>query len=143
MLRKLLVGMLTFVSFSLVAALPPHERFNVRLSTVKKGTQCTYLKGLKLDLSYRYDFEKNMGAAWLHEIGDTPMSVVLHPLGLSSMYAFMSDMSPVSVKIGARHIMVYRIIFDLYKDGSKAAAVMFGQKGDCILATANFGGLTT
>ncbi len=119
----------------LYANLPEHDRFNLHLSKIKKGSACERYINTRLDLSYRYDFEQNIGVAWLHQLDETPIYTVLHPLGLSSMYAFMSDMKPVRVKLNQGYAYIYRVVFHLYKDGVKAAFVMFGQHGECILTS--------
>jgi hypothetical protein len=122
--------------------LPAEGSFNVTLDQIVRDTGCqSIVKGLDCDFSYRYNFMRNIGLAYLQSIGGTKVDIVLYPIGLSGMYAFMSDMTPTTVTIGVQAVVLYRVLMNLYNDGSHSAAIMFNNNGSCIAGTSNWDSL--
>lgn len=138
MKKVILFFSLFFATYVFANQLPEKDRFILSLNKVYQGQCQPALKGVPVKMSYDFDFNKNIGYAKLEKIAGTSLDIELHPLGVASGYVFMSDISPTSVMVNGKQEVLYRIFFDLSKSGEKAAAIMFGDDGDCILSTSNY-----
>jgi len=134
-LKFIMIGL--FVS-SVNAApiLPNHATINFTLDHIEKGNSCpALLQNASVMINYEYDFERNMGLAFLKQLQSTRWTEVLHPMGLSNLYGFISDMAPKTVHLNGGDVVVYRIIFNLQFNGDSQAILMIGEHGDCIMGT--------
>lgn len=114
--------------------LPPHARINFALSTIESGSSCpAILQNAKVVMEYDYNFERNMGLAFLRQLDTARWSEVLHPMGLSDYYGFISDMAPKTISLASGDVTIYRIIFHLYNNGDSKVSMMIGEDGDCIM----------
>lgn len=136
-MKKCMCLILCLLSFG-VLALPSQDSFDMTLSNVYQGQCDEGLIGAPLEITYNFDFEKNIGLAHLTIVGETPVNIDLFPLGVASRYMFMSDIKPTPVEVNGESTYLYRIIFDLSKEGDAAAMIMFGKEGNCILSTDNY-----
>lgn len=119
-------------------SVPPHATFTVTLSQLLAGP-APVIKDAKCTFSYTWDFKRNMGLAHLISINDSPINITLHPLGISGILGFMSDIPPTPFQINGQTVVIYRVILDIYlSDGERAAAIMFNKDGSVIEATANW-----
>jgi hypothetical protein len=138
-MKKIVTFILASLFISAVNAapvLPNHATINFTLDHIEKGDSCpAFLQNTNVVINYEYNFERNMGLAYIKQIQATRWTEVLHPLGLSSMYAFMSDMSPKTVRLSGGEVVIYRVIFDLQFNGDSQATLMIGNNGDCIMST--------
>lgn len=130
------LALLFLLGYNLASyATPTHGHVELNLTQVVRG-QCPAILNQALVIAeYDYDFEKNRGLAHFIQLKTTPMNQTLNPLGLSDMYAFMSSMRPTPVPVGDEEVVVYRIIFNIYKNGNKKIMLMLGQEGDCIMSS--------
>jgi hypothetical protein len=128
---------LFFNGFAIAAPLLPKQAtLNFVLNHTERGDSCPYLvQNARVVINYDYDFERNMGLAFLKQLQDTDWTEVLHPLGLSSMYGFMSDMAPKTIHLNGGDVIVYRIIFNLRFNGDSELMLMIGEHGDCVLGS--------
>jgi hypothetical protein len=119
------------------APLPNEASIDFSLSEIDRGDNCpAILRNAKLVVDYRYDFSRNIGFARLRQIGSVRWTEMLHPLGLTNLYAFMSDMAPKTIDLDGELVTIYRIIFHLHFNGEAKAMLMIGKDGDCIMSTA-------
>lgn len=138
-MKKTMMFLGLLLPFAVMAKdLPSQDNFMIKLNKVVEGQCDKALLGTQLNMSYDYDFKRNMGMAKLDGVNETRLDIPLYPLGVSSEYDFMSDMAPKAVKINGKDEVLYRIIFGLQYSGKKSAAVMFGEDGNCILASNNY-----
>ena len=80
------------------STLPNHKSISFTLSQIERGTNCPIiLNNAKLVIDFDYNFEQNLGLAHIRELQSVQWTEVLHPLGLSDYYAFMSDMKPKTI----------------------------------------------
>jgi hypothetical protein len=126
-------------------SIPSGKTFNVVLSQQIKGTPV--LTNPICEMSYIWDFEKNMGLAHLKSINGSLVNITLHPLGIEGSLDFMSDIPPTKYLVSAEpglsialvDVTVYRVILDINKSTGKiSAAIMFNEDGSSIQATGNF-----
>lgn len=118
------------------SVLPPHARINFALSTIESGSSCPpLLHNAKAVVDYDYNFERNMGLAFLRQLDTVTWSEVLHPMGLSNYYGFISDMPPKTIQLAGGEVTIYRIIFHLHNNGDSQVFMMIGQDGDCIMSS--------
>lgn len=118
------------------ASLPNHASINFTLSQIEQGTSCpALLDNAKVVIDYDYNFERNMGLAHLRELQSAHWTEVLHPLGLSNYYAFMSSMKPKTIELDGGEVIVYRIIFHLHNNGDAKVFLMLGSNGECIMSS--------
>ena len=119
-----------------VYALPEHADINFTLENVDQDIQCpAFLKGSKMKLHYDYEFDKSWGWAHLLQLGSTSIDEPLYPLGMSSVYGFMSNMAPKTITVDGNEVVLYRIIFNLQKNGDAKVSIMIGSEGDCFMST--------
>ncbi|MGV7108084.1 hypothetical protein [Flavobacterium sp. U410] len=112
-------------------------KFDLVLNKPIKGTPV--LENPNCSFSYNWDFDKNMGLARLESIENTGLNLTLHPLGIAGILAFMSDMSPLTVTIDGKEVVIFRVILDIdLVSGIKKAAIMFNQDGSTIQTTDNW-----
>ncbi|AWM12793.1 hypothetical protein DI487_02175 [Flavobacterium sediminis] len=117
--------------------IPSKVKFNLTLDQTIKGTPV--LTNPDCSFSYDWDFSKNMGLALLESIENTELNLTLHPLGIAGVLAFMSDISPLSVTIDGKDVVIFRVILDIdLVSGTKKAAIMFNQDGSTIQTTDNW-----
>ena len=100
------------------------------------------------EFTYTWDFDKNMGSAIMNTLNYGEVSIQMFPLGISGQLDFMSDMRPTNFEVNAAcddsialiGVVISRVILDMDANGENpSAAIMFGETGDCILASAGFG----
>lgn len=92
--------------------LPSKAKFQLVLSKPILGSKCPpFMKNIRVVVGYNYNFRKNMGIAYLYQIGRTKVNIKLHPLGLKGEYAFMSDIEPLFVKIRGKNLSVKEAVF--------------------------------
>ncbi len=124
---------------------PSQKTFTVVLNHQLKGT--SVLENPVCEMSYIWDFNKNMGIAHLNAINGTPVNITLHPLGIKGYLDFMSDIPPTKYNVNAEpgfsialiEVTIYRVILDIdLSTGAISAAIMFNEDGSSIQATANF-----
>lgn len=117
-------------------SLPTHATINFALTKIERAHSCpTILNNAKVVVDYDYNFERNIGLAHLKQLQSTSWGQVLHPLGLSDYYAFMSDMKPTAIHLDRGVVTIYRIIFHLYRNGDSKVLMMIGPTGECIMST--------
>ncbi len=117
-------------------ALPPFAQINFTLKQIEEGDSCpALLQNALVTMSYEYDFNKNMGLAFLKQLQSTRWTEVLHPLGLSSVYGFMSNMAPKTIHLNGGDVVVYRIIFNIEFNGDSQVKLMLGEDGNCIMSS--------
>ncbi|CEG57701.1 hypothetical protein [Legionella fallonii] len=117
-------------------SLPPRASINFTLSTIESGSTCpAILRNAKVVVDYDYNFERNMGLAFLRQLDTARWGEVLHPMGLSNYYGFISDMPPTAIQLTSGEVTIYRIIFHLYNNGDSQVSMMIGQDGDCIMSS--------
>ena len=137
-MKKILMFVFMFLYAGLIqtaSALPSIATINYTL-TQAEGDSCpAVLNNSLVTVSYEYDFQRNMGLAFLKQLQTTHWTEVLHPLGLSSVYGFMSDMAPRVVQLIGGEVVVYRIIFNLKFNGDSQVRLMIGEQGDCIMSS--------
>ncbi len=131
------IGLLLLSMSTVFAAnLPNQATIHFTIDSVMEGETCPlWLINTPLEIDYEYDFSKNWGWAHALKIQTTSLNQPLYPLGLSSRYAFMSDMAPLTVPVEAKELVLYRIVFNLYHNGNSQALLMLGQEGECIMST--------
>jgi hypothetical protein len=113
---------------------PPQATFTVVLSKLIEGAWV--IKDPKCKFSYIWDFKRGEGLAYLEAINGSAIGITLHPLGVTGILGFMSDMAPTEVTIDGKKIILFRIILTIrLSDNVISAAIMFNQEGDCIEAT--------
>lgn len=138
-MKKLVLAFISFIIADAVyssPALPPHARINFTLSTIESGSSCpAILHNAKVVVDYDYNFERNMGLAYLRQLDTVNWGEVLHPMGISNYYGFISDMPPTAIQLASGEVIIYRIIFHLYNNGDSQASMMIGQDGDCIMSS--------
>ena len=116
--------------------LPSKATIDFSLSNIERGTSCpTFAQNAKVVVSYSYNFERNMGLAYLKQLQSANWTEVLHPLGLSNLYGFMSNMAPKKVHLDGGDVVVHRIIFNLHFNGDAKVLMMIGSDGDCIMSS--------
>ncbi|KTD47169.1 hypothetical protein Lrub_2091 [Legionella rubrilucens] len=134
-MKKLLFLLLLVTSLSGEAA-PEQGRVQLQLTTIERDNQCpSFLHNADVVVDYDYDFSRNRGLAYLRQLKSEKVNYTLHPLGLSSYYAFMSDISPTTQPIGDEKVIVYRIIFHIYKPFKTRVMLMLGEQGECIMSS--------
>lgn len=137
-MKKIMILVLSFLFAGLLnatSALPGTATINFVLSKVEEGSCPAILKNAPVRIDYDYDFKRNMGLAYLKQLQMTKWTEVLHPLGISGVYAFMSDMAPKVIHLNGGDVVVYRIIFNLELNGDSQATMMIGEQGDCIMTS--------
>ncbi|MCR9173237.1 MAG: hypothetical protein NXI10_12120 [bacterium] len=120
-----------------------HHSFDLVLSNQVRGEQV--LENPSCHFTYDWNKDENMGIAMLQSINETPVNIVLHPLGIKGQLDFMSDMEPKHVAVNATNgnsdvmvnIIINRVILDVVKDGNEAA-IMFNEDGGSIQSTPGF-----
>lgn len=134
-MKKLLFLLFLVTSLPGEAA-PEQGRVQLQLTTIERDNQCpSFLRNAEVVVDYDYDFSRNRGLAYLRELKSEKVNYTLHPLGLSSYYAFMSDIPPTAQPIGDEQVTVYRIIFHIYKPFKTRVMLMLGEQGDCIMSS--------
>lgn len=123
-----------------------HVALDLTLDQVVKGERV--LENPSCHFTYDWDKETNTGIGQLHTINGSPVNIVLHPLGIKGELDFMSDLTePTHYIVNASNdesialidVTINRVILDADADGGKgAAAIMFGQHGENILASNGF-----
>ena len=138
-MKKIIILVLTFLFADLLnaaPALPSMATINFTLNHVEKSDSCpALLNNSPVKISYEYDFKRNMGLAFLKQLQATQWTEVLHPLGISSVYGFMSDMAPKMIHLNGGDVVVYRIIFNLQFNGDSQVSLMIGDDGNCIMSS--------
>lgn len=133
-MKKFVLSLLLVLGFSSAYALPEEQTLRFTLNEIVRDGNCpANLKNAEAQIFYRYNFERNIGQAFLQQLKDYSLSEVLYPLGLNDQFAFMSSMKPTAFPLADGEVVVYRIIFDLYLDGSSRLALMLGEDGSCIM----------
>lgn len=135
--RKYIVCVLILLFSSTLYALPPHDKITLFLTQIEQGDQScpkSLLNG-PVELEYDYDFNHNIGQAYLNRLGSKNWRVSLYPLGLTDYYGFMSDIQPTSIVVEGEEVIIYRIVFLLNKNGQAETLIMFGQEGDCTMSS--------
>lgn len=128
--------MLSCLSTIYATGLPTTANINLTLANIERGDSCpAILLNAKVEVDYDYNFERNMGQAHLKQLQNSNWVETLFPLGLSSYYAFMSDMSPKVIQLDNGEVTIFRVIFHLYKNGDTKLYLMINQEGDCIMST--------
>jgi len=113
------------------------SKFDLVLGKTIKGTPV--LANPECSFSYDWDFDRNMGLAYLESIKNTSLNLTLHPLGIAGILAFMSDISPITVTINGKEIVIFRVILNIdLVSGIRKAAIMFNQDGSTIQTTDNW-----
>ena len=137
-MRNILVIVLSFFmssSYSFMA-LPQEGSVHFSLAHIESGTSCpSFLQNSKVLVDYAYDFSRNVGLAHVRQFHNVAWVEALYPLGISSLYAFMSDMSPKTIHVAEGDVTVYRVIFHLHHDGLAQLYLMLGEDGDCIMSS--------
>lgn len=122
-------------------SIPAEDTFELKLTkTISTELQATNYK-FNCKLHYQWNFSTNMGLGHLLTIGGTQVNFELHPLGIEGALDFMSDIiPPTPVTIDGQTVIIYRVILNCWLDGTgtKACAVMFGEKGSHIEASEVF-----
>lgn len=119
-----------------------HETFTLTLDKVLQNGTCPQkAKNASCVFTYIWDFPRNMGLAHLISIDGTDVNITLHPLGITGMLAFMSDMKPTTYNIGGQNVVIYRVILDLPTGGERQAGIMWNENGSCITTTNNWIGV--
>lgn len=117
--------------------IPSQAKFNSTLSNTLKGSPV--ISNATCEFEYNWDFSKNMGLAHLISIDNCNFNITLHPLGISGMLGFMSDIPPTPVVINGQRVVLYRIILDIdLKSGERKAAIMFNEDGSTIQTSPNW-----
>lgn len=132
---RLLASIVLFIYASCMSATPSHGHVELQLTKVVRGECPKVLDNAPVVVDYDFDFDRNMGLAYFLQLKSTAMKQTLNPLGLSDYYAFMSSMRPTPVKVDKEEVIVYRIIFHIYKNGGKKVMLMLGQNGECIVSS--------
>lgn len=132
---RIVASLLLLIYVTMTSAAPTHGHVELQLNKVVRGECPHILDGAPVVVEYDYDFERNMGLAHFIQLKSTSMNQTLNPLGLSDYYAFMSSMRPTPVKVDDEEVIVYRIIFHIYKNGGNKVMLMLGQDGDCIMSS--------
>ncbi|MDR2009188.1 MAG: hypothetical protein LBQ22_01740 [Bacteroidales bacterium] len=116
---------------------PSSDTFILTLSKAYEGTPV--LPNAKCEFSYNWDFDRNMGLAYLTSINGTKVDITLHPLGILGMLGFMSNIEPTTVEIDGKKIVIFRVIMDIYlRNNERVAAIMFNEDGSCTETTENW-----
>lgn len=135
-MKSTVFALLAACAVSLPAqALPTHDVRTVVLSDVIDGSCDPALKGVQMTVSYDFNFETNVGQAYLKQVGDATTNVDLYPIGVSSKYSFISDSYPFKLTVNGKQQTVYRTLFTLEKNGEVGGFMMFGEDGECTLAS--------
>jgi hypothetical protein len=138
-MKQIFIALFTFLlvgSAYSSSALPPHASINFNLSKIESGDSCpALLANAKVVVDYDYNFERNMGLAYLRTLETASWGEVLHPMGLSNYYGFMSDMEPKTIQLSSGDVTIYRIIFHLHKNGDAQVTMMINEDGDCIMSS--------
>ena len=138
-MKQIFLALFTFLlvgSAYSSSALPPHASINFTLSKIESGDSCpALLTNAKVVVDYDYNFERNMGLAYLRKLENTSWGEVLHPMGLSNYYGFMSDMEPKTIQLVSGDVTIYRIIFHLHRNGDSQVSMMIGENGDCMMSS--------
>lgn len=137
-MKKIALAVFTFLLFGSVYAastLPPHADINFTLSNIESGTCPAIVQNAKVVVDYDYDFELNMGLAYLRKFETVTWGEVLHPMGISSYYGFISDMEPKTLQLSTGDVTVYRVIFHLHNNGDSQVTMMIGEDGDCLMTS--------
>lgn len=138
-MRNIALFLMAWLSIGLAQAFPALPRqatINFTLNHIEQGESCpAILQNERLTMYYEYDFNSGRGLAYLKKLQETRWTEVLHPLGLSDVYGFMSDMAPKVIHLKGGDVVVYRIIFNLRFNGDADAMLMLGEDGDCIMGT--------
>lgn len=117
-------------------ALVEHGSVTLQLTTLERDNQCpAFLKQAPVVIDYDYDFSRNRGLAYLKQLKSEKMNYTLHPLGLSDYYAFMSDIYPTPQSVEDDQVILYRIVFHIYKPFKTRVMLMLGEKGECIMSS--------
>lgn len=113
---------------------PAEAEFELILSETLEGT--TVLSDAKCVFNYHWDFKENRGIAHLLDLDGNSVNIVLHPLGIKGILAFMSDIPPTKYVINGKNAVIYRVILDIsLETGERSAAIMFGDEGENIQTT--------
>lgn len=135
----MLLATLCFGVHSAAAAstnLPSRASIKFTLSNIDSGDQCpAVLNNASVAIDYDYNFERNTGLAYIRKIQSSRWATVLHPMGISDYYGFISDIPPTEIQVYDLDVTVYRIIFHLYKNGDAKLMMMFNQDGDCVMSS--------
>lgn len=117
--------------------LPPHADIQFKLATIEDGSiNCpSFLKHAAVEVEYDYNFNRNTGLARVKKMQTVYWGEPLYPLGISSVYTFMSDMIPTPVPLPEGDVTVYRVFFKLYHNGDSQLLMMLGQDGNCIMSS--------
>lgn len=120
--------------------LPPQATFELVLDKELQAGGCQ-LESPTCEFSYNYNFSTDIGSGELVSIDGVAVNIALYPAGLANVYEFLSDLNPLpSFEIDGQEVVIYRVVMDLYEDGSRAAVVMFNEDGSCIEASENWRG---
>lgn len=131
---KTFLFLFLLVASLLCEAAPEKGSVVLKLTTVERNQQCPpFLRDADVVIDYDYDFTRNRGLAYLKQLKSEKVHYTLHPLGLSNYYAFMSDMPPTTQPIGDEQVILYRIIFHIYKPFKTRVMLMLGEQGQCIM----------
>jgi hypothetical protein len=138
-MNKMILFLLACYHLSVVnanAVLPRLATLNFNLVSIENGATCPdLLNNAPVTIKYEYNFDSNMGLAYIKQLQETRWTEALYPLGLSDTYSFMSHMAPKTIRLNGGEVVVYRVIFNLRFNGDSQAMLMIGLDGDCIMAT--------
>lgn len=133
---KLIIAGLFASSVNAAPILPNKATINFTLNHIEQDDSCpALLQNAALVVNYEYNFERNIGLAYIKQLQLARWTEVLHPLGLSNIYGFMSDMAPKTIRLVGGDVVIYRVIFNLQFNGDSKATLMIGANGECIMST--------
>ncbi|RUR10256.1 hypothetical protein [Legionella sp. km772] len=135
-IRFLTIAYFFSTQLNAASVLPSIATINFTLNNIEQGSSCpSLLNNSLVKIYYEYDFKRNMGLAFVKQLQATKWTEVLHPLGISSVYGFMSDMAPKIIPVQGGDVVVYRVIFNLEFNGDSQVRLMLGEQGDCIMSS--------
>lgn len=133
---KYLLFSLSLLPLGMLQALPEKAQIDFTLQNIDTALLCPeFIKDAKVRVEYDYNFATAIGWAHLKQLDSAILDEPLYPMGLSSQYGFMSNMTPQSLTTSKGELVLYRIIFNLQKNGDAKLSLMLGQEGDCIMST--------